>query len=253
MGSERKNIRQQFKKCKKKAPRGKKRKKGWENSSECKYFKEHFPKQKKLMESVTIRENVGGRKRRRSRRAARKQKRQENRKAKKAKKAENKKARKQKRKEKKKARKQKRKDKCMKKPRCMLRQARRKARKKAKNTYRKTRDEVRGYKKELRKANFQLKILPKVIMMLKPDLMKALGKVDMANGDGGFLEGFPLDKLQSTDVLKLVMTYKLNDPLRPLLSILFDKIWQKIYEAVSPVKDSMKASLVTSVGTIPIV
>merc|ERR1712178_256387 len=49
------------------------------------------------------------------------------------------------------------------------------------------------------------------------------------------------------------MTYKLNDTLCPMLSILFDKIWQKIYKAVKPVKDAMKSSLVASVGTIPFV
>merc|ERR1711907_396115 len=203
-----------------------------------------------------------GRRRRKSKRAARKQKRQSKRAARKQKRAAKKAKRKQKRAAKKAKRKAKKAAKCAKKPRCLRRKAKRNCREKARDLYKKVRSEVKDYKKQLRKAKFQLKVLPKIVLMLKPSLLSAMSQMDMGDGaEGGFRackadgekECVPVDKIGVPDLLLNFAEVNLHATLWPLLYKLFEKIQDKIWAVVDPIYQSAKTSLIASVGSIPIV
>merc|ERR1711998_306302 len=119
-----------------------------------------------------------------------------------------------------------------------------------------------GYKKQLRKAKFQLKVLPKIVLMLKPSLLSALSQMDMGDGaEGGFRackadgvkECVPVDKIGAPDLLLNFAEVNLHATLRPILYKLFEKIQDTIWAVVDPIYESAKTSLITSVGSIPIV
>jgi len=204
----------------------------------------------------------GRRRRRKSKRAARKQKRQSKRAARKQKRAAKKAKRKEKRAAKKAKRKAKKAAKCAKKPRCLRRKAKRNCREKARDLYKKVRSEVKDYKKQLRKAKFQLKVLPKIVLMLKPSLLSAMSQMDMGDGaEGGFrackADGVkkcvPVDKIGAPDLLLNFARVNLHATLWPILYKLFEKIQDTIWAVVDPIYESAKTSLITSVGSIPIV
>jgi hypothetical protein len=153
--------------------------------------------------------------------------------------------------------------KCAKKPTCELRMAKLMARDACKGEYKVVRSSVREYKKELRKAKFMQNILPKIILLLKPPLLAALSEMDMGEGGTALLrvcteeqEGFciPLDQIRTVDLLKKYITIELNAVVWPYLYTKFkDMISPKVWQLVDPAKDTIKTSLVTAIGTIPIV
>jgi len=151
---------------------------------------------------------------------------------------------------------------CSKRPKCQLRQARRRAKAAAKEKYKQIRSDFRGYKKELRKAKFQKNILPKIITALKPSLLDAIAQVDMGDGAEGMLRGctltdtedcIPLAEIGTEHLLRDYMATKLHATLFPKLYNLFAKIKKKIFDFAKPYMDSIKSSIVTAVGTIPVV
>jgi len=124
------------------------------------------------------------------------------------------------------------------------------------------RKEVRGYRKQLRKARFQQKVLPEIVMILKPSLLSAMSQMDMGDGAEGAFRAckadgekdcVPVDKINIVSLLLNFAEVNLQATLWPHLYELFKKIEEKIWDVVDPIQESTKASLIASVGSIPIV
>lgn len=149
-----------------------------------------------------------------------------------------------------------------------LRQAKREAKRAAKDTFKNVKKSVRDYKKQLRQAKFQKNVLPKMIILLKPQLIKALGQVDMSDDSTGQLRAcekalavteeeeadcIPLAEINVVSLLKNYMNVALNSALLLKFHDLFTKIKEAIWKIFDPPVQGIKESLVASVGSIPAV
>lgn len=155
---------------------------------------------------------------------------------------------------------------CATRPKCELRQAKRLAKRAVKEDFKNIRKDFRDRKKELRKAKFQKNVLPKIILLLKPELLKALGGVDMNDDSSGQLKTcehaltqeqtidcVPLAEINLEELLKNYMNVQLHGQMKDHFEKVFKAIKTFIWKIFDPAKDGVKNSLVAAVGTIPVV
>lgn len=154
------------------------------------------------------------------------------------------------------------KPKCARRSKCLLREAKRKHNRELKDEYKKVRATARDFKKELRKAKFQKAILPKIMAVLKWPLTMAMKKADLGGSGSGVFQTCDegqtddcasVDKIDTEKLFKTYAELAIHRFMFPFLFKTLIQLKQAIIAFLTPIVQTIKASIIGVVGSIPFI
>jgi len=239
--TDRKNIRDNYKACKKEIRRDKH---SWKDTQQCAPFAGHFPAFLQVQKDDEVMIKDHGTQVTQGRRRAGPTRHQEKKQERAAAKA----------------------AKCSEMPKCELRQAKRTAKQAALQDYKQVKDQDKQDKQQLRAAKFQKVILPKIIKILKPELLGAYKVLDATGSAGSIVKAcgqaladdektgcIPMLEIDLVTLLENYLKLFLNNELTTELGSVFSDIESKIWKIFDPLESALANSIIGEVGSIPFV